>query len=180
MPTEIASWSARAVPTSTDVWRRTVVLVAIGGVALALGLLIYLGDRQASHALLIPTLPALAGSQLFGVLGQWLPSFVHTFAFSLFTAAALAPGSTPRYGACVAWCAVNIAFELGQHPQISARLAEALHGSFGDAPAARALARYFVRGTFDVGDIAAAIVGALAAAALMRLIQAHPERHHAH
>ena len=100
------------------VWGRPAALAAIGCVVFALGLLVYLMDRDASKAALIPSVAWLAGSNVFGALGGWLPSFAHTFAFSLFTAAVLPECGVPRYGACVAWFAVNVAFELGQHPQL--------------------------------------------------------------
>jgi hypothetical protein len=148
-----------------------VLLAATGGLALAIGLLVYLTDRGVSHAVLIPTIGALAGSNLFGALGQWLPGFVHPFAFSLFTAAALPSWSAWRYGACAAWCAVNVAFELGQHPSVSARLADALHDIFGPTSLTQTLASYFLHGTFDVGDIGAAVLGAFAAAGLLFLLR---------
>jgi hypothetical protein len=116
---------------------------------------------------------------VFGALGQWLPSYAHPFAFSLFTAAALPPSAAPRYGACATWCAVNVAFELGQHPQLSGRLAEALRAGFGQNALARSLAGYFVRGTFDVGDLVAAVLGAMAAAGVLRLMHCVPEDDHA-
>jgi hypothetical protein len=146
------------------------VLVAIGSLGLAVGLLVYMTDRDAAHAMLFPTIAALDTGPVFGVLGPWLPSFVHTFAFSLFTVAALPSRSAWRYRACAAWCAVNVAFEMAQHLHVSVRLAEALEGGFGPASLTRPLANYFLRGTFDVGDIAAATAGALAAAGVLYLV----------
>lgn len=160
-------------------WRWPASLAAIGLVAFAVGLLVYLTDRDASKATLIPAVALLAGSNLFGALGGWLPSFVHTFAFSLFTAAALPQHSAPRYGTCVAWFAVNVAFETGQHPLISVRLAEVLQGAFGGMPLTRPLANYFAHGTFDPGDIVAALLGALAAAAVLRLMHCGRKANHA-
>ena len=158
----------------------TATLLAVMGCAvLALGLLVYLADREASHALLIPNVAALAGSHWFGALGDSLPSFAHPFAFSLFTAAALPLRRAWCYGACAAWAAVNVAFEVGQHAQVSVRLAEALLASLGQTPLTQALANYFVRGTFDVDDIVAAMVGALAAAAVLHLMQDISEHQHA-
>lgn len=159
--------------------RRPALLATIGCLALAIGGLVYLADREAAHAMLMPSVAALAGSRLFGVFGQWLPSFVHPFAFSLFTAAVLPTGSAPRYGACAAWCTVNIVFELGQWPQASTHIAQVLRDRFGHAPLAQAFANYLVRGTFDGGDIAAVILGALAAAAVLRWTHAVPEADHA-
>ena len=144
---------------------------------LLLGLLVYLTDRPASHALLMPTMPRLdlwAGRPVFGAMGQWLPSFVHPLAFSLLTAAALpakSTAATPRYGVCAAWCAVNLLFELGQHAAVREPLAAALLDLPGRTLPARWLASYFLRGTFDVGDLIAAMLGALAAAAVLHLVQ---------
>ena len=154
-------------------------LATMGGAVLTLGLLVYLTDRSPPQAALIPAVPALAGRHLFGVLGQWLPSFAHTFAFSLVSAATLGPRAIPRYEVCVFWSVVNIAFELGQHPRLSAHLSHWLQSSFGESPVIRSIARYFVRGTFDVGDIAAAALGALAAAAILRLMPNHRGHEHA-
>ena len=165
-----ANSTNRTTSTRTEDWRRTAVLAAIGALVFALGVIVYLTDRNTSHSTLIPSVVWLAGYNLFGMLGGWLPSFVHTFAFSLFTAAALPERSVPRYGACLAWFAVNAAFEVGQHPQISVRLAEALQDGLGGSPFSQPLASYFVYGTFDYGDIVAALLGALAAAAALHLM----------
>jgi hypothetical protein len=159
--------------------RRVFTLASIGSLALALGLLVYLTDRDPASAALIPSVAALAGLQLFGAFGPWLPSLVHPFAFSLFTAAALPPGSAWRYHACVFWGVVNLAFEFGQHPQFSAPLAKALQAHFGASSTARMVSNYLLRGTFDLGDIAAAVLGAVAAAVVLRLLQPLWESDHA-
>ncbi len=157
--------------------RNTTLSSVIGGAALAIGALVYLTDR--GMAPLAPAIGALAGGMVFGALGQWLPSFVHPFAFSLFSAAALPWRAAPRYGVCVAWWALNVAFEAGQHPWARAPLAELLQGGLGRVPLTRPLADYFARGTFDVGDLLAATAGAAAAAAALYLLHRHPERRHA-
>jgi hypothetical protein len=139
---------------------RVAALVGGGGVALAAGVLVYVIDR--SH-------PG-AGGSVFGALGGWLPSFAHTLAFSLFTAATLPPRPAARYGACAAWCAVNVAFELGQHPLIGQPLAQALLDMFGGSAPMRWLAGYFIHGTFDARDIGAAVAGALVAATVLQVV----------
>jgi hypothetical protein len=145
-------------------------LAAIGCVALAVGMLVYMADRNPAHALLFPAIAALGTGPLFGPLGSWLPSLVHPFAFSLLTAAARPPSASPAYRACIAWWAVNVAFEAAQHPQWSATLAAGLQNLLGRAAPARWLADYFLRGTFDVADIVAATAGALAAAGVLNLV----------
>lgn len=159
--------------------RRAAALLAIGGLGLAIGVLVYVTDRAATHSLLIPPIGALSGRHWFGPIALWLPSFVHPFSFSLLTAAALAPRTTPRYEVCAVWCAINVAFEIGQHPVPARHLAGLGEAVLGDAPLARVLANYFVRGTFDPGDIAAALLGAVAAAGVMRLLAFNVEAEHA-
>ena len=157
---------------------RTASLAALGGVALALGVLVYLIDRNPANAMLLPAWPRFGGGAVFGSVGQWLPSLIHPFAFSLLTAAALAPSATPRYGVCAAWCAVNAAFELGQLPQIAAALAAALRENRLPPALTRPLADYFLHGSFDVADLAAVVLGSLAAAAVLHLLH-EPEADHA-
>jgi hypothetical protein len=169
-----------ACATQVESWRRAATLALIASLALALGIAVYLTDRDASRAMLMPGIAAFAGGNAFGALGQWLPSFVHPFAFSLLTAAALAPRSTPRYGACIAWGAINVGFEVGQHPLVSARLSEVLLGQLHGLPLVEPLARYFVRGTFDWGDIAAALLGPFIAGAVLHVTHRGREDEHAH
>jgi hypothetical protein len=144
----------------------------IGSAALVLGLLVYATDRDAASAMLFPAMAALDSGAVFGAAGAWLPSFIHPFAFSLFTAAALARGARPAYRACAAWWAVNMAFEVAQHARFSGAIAEFLHRAFGDAAVGQALANYALRGSFDLADIAALTAGSLAAAAVLYLVQA--------
>ena len=181
-PRPVHGFAAAAGPASTihsnEGWRRPTVLVAIGLAGFMVGLLVYWMDRDTSRVALIPTVPWLAHRHAFGVLGGWLPSLVHTFAFGLFTAAVLPERAAPRYGACVAWFVVNAVFEIGQHPQISAPLAGLLRGDLGGLPLTHALANYFVHGTFDLGDIVAALLGAAAAGVVLRTL--HPRQRKKH
>ena len=155
------------------------ILVAVGCLALLTGLLVYLADRTASHAVLIPDLALSGGRHWFGTLGQWLPSAVHALAFSLFTAAVLKPGVAARWAACTLWAVVNVAFELGQHPTFRPRWTAALQGEMGDWVVTRSALNYFLHGTFDTYDIGAAILGALAAGAFLHFVDHVLEAHHA-
>lgn len=153
--------------------------VALAAAALLLGLAIYLTDRAAGHAIWIPAVPALAGRLSFGALGGWMPSLLHPFAFALLTVAARAPHPRPAYGACLAWWAVNVVFEAVQHPLLSGPLAAFVAESDVTATLLRPFAAFAVRGTFDTGDIVAATLGALAAAAVLALSH-RLETHHVH
>jgi hypothetical protein len=152
-------------------------LTAIGVAALAMGLVVYATDRAATGSAPFPAIAIAGGLVVFGLLGQWLPSFVHPFAFSLFTAAARSPAAAPAYGACAAWWAVDVAFEVGQHPHISTALAKSLQHVLGPTVPVRWLSNYFVRGTFDTGDLVAATAGALAAAGIIYLVHRMEARH---
>jgi hypothetical protein len=148
-------------------WRRgTLVCMLCGGAALALGLLVYWIDRHPRTPSPMPFAGHVAPLHAFGALGGWLPDLVHPLAFSLFCAALMPRRPVPAYGACIAWFVVNVMFEIGQHPSISPTLAAALQ----PVPVlGRWLAGYFVRGTFDPGDIVAAAMGSVLAAAILHL-----------
>jgi hypothetical protein len=153
------------------------VLVATGLVALAVGLLVYLTDRDASRAVLIPAVAALSGRNLFGAVGQWVPSFVHPFAFSLFTAATYPSRSSAGYLACIAWWAVNVAFEVAQYPGIDRSVAEAAELVFGPSWVQSLLSGYVLSGTFDVGDLIAATAGAVTAASVVHVVRRMGDAH---
>jgi len=171
--------NARAVQGPSP-WAGPALVAAPGGLALAVGLLVYMADRNAAQSMLFPAIAALGTGPIFGVTGAWLPSFVHPFAFSLFTAALLPFRSAWRYGACALWCGVNVAFEFGQHPVFKAPLAAALQDGLDQTSLMRALASYFLLGAFDLGDLVAAALGAIAAAGLLYLLQLLVEDDHAH
>jgi hypothetical protein len=153
-----------------SVRNQAAVLIATGLVAMAVGLLVYLTDRDVSRAALIPSVAALAGSNLFGAMGQWLPSLVHPFAFGLLTAATNPSRSSAGYLACIAWWAVNVVFEVAQHPGINRSVAEAAAAVFGPSWVEHLLSSYVLRGTFDVGDLIAATAGAAGAASLLYVV----------
>lgn len=160
-------------------WRRTATLMTFAALALALGVLVYHTDRVTIHLPLLRAVAWPAGRHLFGAAGGSLPSFLHPFAFSLATAAAWRPGLSRRRAACAGWCAVNLAFEIGQHPAFKATWAQALRTSAGESAIVRAVLNYLLGGTFDVGDLAAVVLGALAAAAVLRAVDNREERCHA-
>lgn len=146
-------------------------LLLVALAAFALGLVIYLFDRDPARSSLIPAVAAMADTPLFGAAANWLPSFLHPFAFSLFTAAACAPRSRPRYEVCAVWWSVNIVFEIAQAPSISQAFAEGADQFFGPMWVTRTLSNYLLTGTFDHADVLAATAGALAAGAVLHLMR---------
>ncbi len=131
--------------------RRTTILLASGAVALGLGVLVYALDRAPGTASFLP--PAMtAGTGAFGPLAGSLPTFLHTMAFALITAALLAPTRRAGLAACAAWATVNIAFEVSQHT------------AFGDVTG------FGMHGTYDSFDLLAAVLGAGTAYLLIRVV----------
>jgi len=61
---------------------RPAVLWLVGSRALTLGVLVYLADRSAMHALLLPQIGFLAAHRWFCVIGGRLPRFIHSLAAS--------------------------------------------------------------------------------------------------
>jgi hypothetical protein len=152
-------------------------LVAVASLSLAAGMLVYATDRDSTHAMLFPAFVTLATGPVFGVVGPWLPSFVHPFAFSLLTAATGRRSTFPAYSACAAWWAVNMVFEFAQHPQFSGRFAESVNVLLGQTWLSRTVSNYALRGSFHVDDLVAATAGALAAAGVMALVHRLEIRH---
>lgn len=133
--------------------------------ALVIGLLVYLLDRPAGSAYLLPAAGtySMASSKIFGAVGNVLPSFVHTFAFGLLTALALGRSRRALVLGCGTWWTIGTLFEIGQHPALSGRLAASLPHWFGDWPLLDHMGTYFLRGTFDPADLASTAMGALMA-----------------
>ncbi len=157
---------------------RDALLPSLALAALALGVLVYLTDRDGRAAWLLPRVGALGDVHWFGALAAWLPSALHVFAFALLSAALLPAHAGARFAACAAWAAIDLAFEAGQHPALSPGLAAWLEGSL-PAWLAQPLAHYFLRGTFDPADAAALLLGALAAAGVVAATSRNKELRHA-
>ncbi len=153
-------------------------LVACGLLLLLLGLAVTAASRPAGHAMLLPLWAVPRQTVAPGAWTGWLPSFAHACGFALLTAVALPRRAAWHSGTCAAWWAVNVGFEVGQHPAMSGPLVETLERSRGAEMLTQPLAAYLARGTFDPADLLAATLGALAAAVL--LSRARPDREAPH
>ena len=120
-----------------------------GAGLLAIGALHYLAARSVPDLAAWPaSLPAPSPwIHLPAFVNGALPSFLHTLAFGFLGAAAQGGRKALVPAAAVAG-AVNLLFELGQHPAMAARL------SLG----------YFVNGTFDAMDVLAVACAVVLAA----------------
>ena len=150
-------------------WHLPLGLVAAASLALIVGLAVYIADRSVGTSVRIPGIRAglQGGASLFGSWGQWLPSFTHAFAFSLFTAAALPLALRYGLAACAAWGATDIALELAQHSLLHGQTMCLFEYSQDSSWIVTKFVHYACRGTFDMNDVFAVAVGALVAAAII-------------
>ena len=140
-------------------------MVGIGG--LSLGALIYVFDRPPeSYGFGVVVRDYLgfvhSHSLLFGVLADNLPSFIHVFAFSLMTAGLLGSRRKGALLICLLWFLIDTVFEIGQGLKHLSLAIIPEWIKVHTLPMAN-LQEYFRCGTFDILDIAAGLLGALAA-----------------
>ena len=143
---------------------RLQVLIGLSG--LLLGTLVYLVDRPPDQTYFIyisglnislyNTLP-----NIFGLVGNSLPSFIHVFSFILITAGFLLCQKRDCVIICLSWFLVDCAFEVGQgfNPWSS----EIFPDWFEGILFLENSRDYFVRGTFDFIDLVAIALGTVTA-----------------
>ena len=144
------------------------VWLAVG--ALSIGVAVYLVDRGGAVYFLPAWLAHDSGALIFGSLGHRLPTFVHTLAFILITAAVLSPWPRLLPAICAAWFSIECLFEIGQHETFGQRIADAVPAWFDGIPMLEATPAYFASGTFDWLDILSIGLGAVAAYLIVRNI----------
>lgn len=140
--------------------------IFIGTAVLLFGSLVYLVDRPPEQTYFIynsaidislyKILPAL-----FGAVGNSLPTFVHVFSFILLTAGFISCRKTGYMAICLSWFLVDMVFELGQ--KFSQWSIKIIPGWFDGIPFLENTRNYFVNGTFDIIDVAAIVLGTIAA-----------------
>jgi len=160
--------------------RRSTVLqgaAAIG--ALAVGVLVYLLDRQPTSIYFIPDWITLANNlnPIFGEIGNYLPTFIHVFVFILLTAIIVAPSPAWIIPLCVAWFAVDSLFELAQITPIDQWIAGNVPDWFTGIPFLENTSAYFIAGTFDFLDLLSIAAGTVAAYLTIRISQNRRKQH---
>jgi hypothetical protein len=108
---------------------------------------------------------------VFGAIGDHLPTFAHTFAFTLFTSALLEPWRWSAITACAGWWVVGSLFEIAQSDPLATTIAERVPGWFADWPILDNVPGYFIAGHFDFPDLVSIGIGAVCAFVVIRLSQ---------
>jgi hypothetical protein len=138
-------------------------VVATG--ALGVGVLVYVFDRQAEFVYFLPdwlSLHTQAGS-IFGSIGDYLPTFIHVYAFILLTVIVAVPAITKLIPVCLAWFTLDTLFEVAQIDAIARWIAMHTPSWFNGIPFLENTADYFLMGTFHVFDLISIAMGTLAA-----------------
>jgi len=104
-------------------------------------------------------------THLLGPIGLQLPAFFHVLSFSLITGAFFNRDRWRYMAICSGWLLVNVCFELGQHYKSLAM--KLTPDFFKHIPFLENTRAYFQKGTFDLYDMVAFFLGALAAYALL-------------
>ena len=140
--------------------------IFIGATAFFIGILVYLVDRPPDQTYFVyksfvnislyHILP-----NLYGIIGNSLPSFAHVFSFILITAGLIASKKSQFIIICLFWFLIDSVFELGQ--KFSTMFIKFIPGWFTSIPFLENTRDYFVRGTFSFGDMAAIFIGTITA-----------------
>jgi len=140
--------------------------ILIGLAVLLLGTLVYLVDRPPDQTYFVyksfvnislhNTLP-----NLFGFIGNSLPSFIHVFSFILITGSVFHCRKKGCLIICTYWLLVDCAFELGQKFNLGS--SKIIPDWFAGIPFLENTKNYFVHGTFDFNDLIAIAIGSIIA-----------------
>lgn len=143
--------------------QKGILAIAIG--ALCIGVLVYVFDRQPEFVYFLPgwlSLESQIGG-LFGRIGNYLPTFIHVYAFILLTVIVTAPSITKLIAVCLAWFTLDSLFEVAQFNPIAHWIGSHTPAWFNGIPFLENTADYFLLGTFDVLDLIAIATGTFAA-----------------
>ena len=140
--------------------------ILIGALGLLFGSLVYLIDRPPDQTYFVystginislySTFP-----NLFGLIGNSLPAFIHVFSFILITAGLISFQKRGYRIICLSWLLVDCAFELGQkYKSLPLKIIPDWVEGIVFLENTR---NYFLQGTFDFIDLAVIALGAVIA-----------------
>jgi hypothetical protein len=143
---------------------RVQILIGIAG--LLVGSLIYLVDRPPDQTYFVYSSPIHISlfniiPNLFGLIGDSLPEFIHVFSFILITAGLIFCQKRGYLIICLSWFLIDCAFELGQ--KFNTWSSRIIPDWFAGVPFLESSKNYFQKGTFDFIDLAAITFGSIAA-----------------
>jgi hypothetical protein len=144
-------------------------VLLLAAILLAAGILVYVFERGGTVYLLSSWTSAPPPTKYLGRLGNHLPTFLHTLAFILITAAILRPWPRLLLPTCATWLGIECLFELGQMAPFDGHIAALLPAWFKGVPVLEIASDYFTRGTYDALDIVSITLGATVAYPLVRI-----------
>ena len=149
--------------------RPEVGMLLLAAILLATGILVYALDRGGAVYFLSFWTSAAPPTKFPGPLGNHLPTFLHTLAFILVTAAILRPWPRLLLPVCATWFCIECLFELGQMAPFDGHVEALLPAWFEAMPVLEITPAYFIRGTFDALDVVSIALGAVVAYPLVRM-----------
>ncbi len=144
---------------------RQIELFCLATSVLGIGVLIYVFDRQSEFVYFLPGWLSLNSmtDDLFGSIGNYLPTFIHVYVFILLTAVVAVPSITKLIPVCLAWLGLDSLFEVAQIDAIALWLAANTPAWFEGIPFLENTSSYFLLGTFDVIDLLSIAAGTIVA-----------------
>ena len=147
-------------------------LFYLGWISLVCGIAFYLVARPSGSTYFFGKLLHLGFSsriiKLPALVQGSFPDFVHPFAFSLIGMGLLSLTRVSRLAICSSFLVMNLFFKVGQKYKYA--FAGQVPPWIKGIPIMENTGSFFLRGTFDINDIFAMIVGAAAAFALSELL----------
>ena len=140
--------------------------IFIGIAVLLLGIMVYLVDRPPDQTYFVYSSPVNISlnnviPNLFGLIGNSLPTFIHIFSFFLITAGLICYHKRGYLIICISWFLVDCAFEFGQ--KYNSLALKIIPDWFAGIPFLENTENYFLYGTFDFIDMAAITIGTVIA-----------------
>lgn len=148
----------------------TLFFIATG--ALAVGVLVYVLDRRPEFVYFLPEWLSLNSSPVvyFGSIGNYLPTFVHVYAFILLTVIVAIPAGIKLISVCLTWFTLESLFEVAQIDVIAQWIARHTPDWVSFIPFLENTSNYFLMGTFDPLDLLSIVAGTLIAYLTITLI----------
>ena len=144
---------------------KQVQIAVIATSALCIGALVYVFDRQLESVYFLSKSLSLSSPavNLFGNVGNYLPTFIHVYAFILLTAACLNASQKQLIYICVTWLFIDLLFEVTQLEPVAQWIASGVANRFDGVLVLENITPYFLHGVFDISDIYSIAAGAVAA-----------------